>query len=127
MLTTYYITVGFSIPVTGTGTSTNARDICASLAAMIAFATSFIIAATLSGELNVAPTDNPPDLHSIAKLLDALLLLIGKERKLLMLHRVAPTKRNLRRVCDRAIIVADSLVALLNRSYFGQGSLMERL
>lgn len=51
------------LPVTGTGTSTRAKETRASLAAMIASATSFIIAETLSGDRNCESTFRPPVLH----------------------------------------------------------------
>lgn len=55
------------IPVTGMGTSTNANATWASLAAIIAAATSFIIDDTLSGDVNVEPTLRLPVLHCSAK------------------------------------------------------------
>ena len=55
------------IPVTGTGTSTRAKETFASLAAIIASATSFIIAETLSGDRNCESTVRLPVLHESAK------------------------------------------------------------
>ena len=51
------------LPVTGTGTSTRAKETRASLAAIIASATSFIIAETLSGDRNCESTFRPPVLQ----------------------------------------------------------------